>query len=145
MARASAIFSRGSVMPTEAGTRCPLQAARQRRLSVYPDEFGLEQDICDVTLWLIEKHELPRVHVWVDRHYIQIGREIAGVTVMTSPRHPARLTETAHEAFLALGYTIEDTGADTYGHQFCDGHHSKHEAIRAYARIENAMRRWRSE
>jgi len=71
-----------------------------------------------VTLWLIEKHELPRVHVWVDRHYIQIGREIAGMAVMTSPSHPARLTDAAHEAFLALGYTIKDTRADTYGHQF---------------------------
>ena len=131
-------------MPTEAKARCALQVARQRRLSVHPDEFGIEQDICDVTQRLIEKHSLSRVHVWVNRHYTQIGREIAGVTVMTSPTHPARLTEAAHEAFLALGYTIEDTRADTYGHQFCDGHHSKHEAIQAYARIEGALRRWRS-
>ncbi|MGR3443839.1 MAG: hypothetical protein ACU0DP_10385 [Thalassococcus profundi] len=131
-------------MPNETGARCALQVARQRRLSVRPDEFGLEQDICDVTLWLIEMHSLSRVHVWVDRHYTQIGREIAGVTVMTSPTHPEGLTEAAHEAFLALGYTIEDTRADTYGHQFCDGHHSKHEAIQAYARIEGALRRWRS-
>ncbi|PKQ12259.1 MAG: hypothetical protein CVT70_10360 [Alphaproteobacteria bacterium HGW-Alphaproteobacteria-1] len=105
----------------------------------------MEQDICDVTLWLIEKHGLSRVHVWVDRHYTQIGREITGVTVITSPRHPARLTEAAHEAFLALGYTIEDTRADTYGHQLCDGHHSRQEAIRGYARIENAVLRWRSQ
>src|SRR6056297_3690665 len=140
MARGSAIFSRGSVMPTETGADCALQAARQRRLSVHPDEFGIEQDICDVTLWLIEKHSLSRVHVWVDRHYIQIGREIAGVTVMTSPRHPTRLTDAAHEAFLALGYTIEDTRADIYGHQFCDGHHSRHDALRAYGRIEAAIK-----
>ena len=79
-----------------------------------------------------------------DRHHTQIGQEIAGVTVITSPRHPARLTEAAHEAFLALGYTIEDTRSDIYGHQFCDGHHSKHEAIQAYARIEGALRSWRS-
>ena len=127
-------------MPTETGARCALQVARQRRLSVYPDEFGMEQDICDVTLWLIEKHSPFRVHVWVDRHYTQIGREIAGVTVMTLPSHPARLTKAAHEAFLALGYTIEDTRADTYGHQFCDGHHSKHDALRAYSRIEAAIK-----
>lgn len=139
MARASASSSRGSVMRTETGSRCVLQAARARRLSVYPDEFGMEQDICDVTLWLIEKHSLSRVHVWVDRHYTQIGREIAGVTVIASPRHPARLSEAAHEAFLALGYTIEDTRADTYGHQFCDGHHSRHDALRAYGRIEAAI------
>ena len=105
----------------------------------------MEQDICDVTLWLIEKHSLSRVHVWVDRHYTQISRGIAGVTVMTSPRHPAQLTDAAHEAFLALGYTFEDTRADTYGHQLCDGHHSRHEVIQAYARIENALRLWRSQ
>src|SRR6056297_2398440 len=92
MARGSVSFSRASVMPTETGGRCALRVARQRRLSVRPDEFGLEQDICDVTLWLIEKHCLSRVHVYVDRHYTQIGREIAGVTVTTSPSHPARLT-----------------------------------------------------
>ncbi len=131
-------------MPAEAGARCVLQMARQRRLSVYPDEFGLEQDICDVTLWLAEKHSLPRVYVWVNRHYTQIGREIACVTAMT-PAYRARLTDAAYEAFLALGYTIEDTRADTYGYQFCDGHHSRHEAIQAFARIEVALRRWRSE
>jgi len=132
-------------MPTEFGARCALQVARQRRLSVYPDDFGLEQDICDVTLWLIEKHNLSRVHVWVDRHYTQIGREIAGVKVMTTPPRQARLADKANEAFLALGYVIEDTRADTYGHQLCDGNHSRHEAIQAYARIEGALRRWRSE
>lgn len=63
MARGSVTFSRGCVMPTETGARCVLQVARQRRLSVYPDEFGLEKDIRDVTLWLIEKHSLSRVHV----------------------------------------------------------------------------------
>ncbi|WP_043769230.1 hypothetical protein, partial [Roseivivax isoporae] len=136
--------SKPGPVQNETWARCALQAARQRRLSVYPDEFGLEQDICDVTLWLIEMHSLSRVHVWVDRHYTQIGREIAGVTVMTSPSHPARLTDAAHQAFLALGYTIEDTRADTYGHQFCNGYHSKHEAMQAYARIEGALRRWRS-
>ena len=131
-------------MPTEAGARCVLQLARRRRLSVHPDQFGMEQDICDVTLWLIEKHSLSRVHVWVDRHYTQIGREIAGVTVMTSPRHPAPLTDAAHEAFLALGYRIEDTRADTYGHQFCDGHHFKHDALNAYGRIEAAIKAWQA-
>lgn len=131
-------------MPTETGARCVLQVARRRRLSFHPDAFGIEQDICDVTLWLIEKHSLSHVHVWVDRHYTQIGREIAGVSVIASPWRPAPLTKAANGAFLALGYTIEDTRADTYGHQCCDGNHSKHEAIQAYARIECALRRWRS-
>lgn len=145
MARGSANFSRGSLMSTETGTRCALQVARKRRLSVNPDQFGLEQDICDVTLWLTELHRLSRTLVWVDRHYTHVGRQIADVTVIASPWCSAPLTGAAHEAFLALGYTIEDTRADTYGHQFCDGHHSKHEVIQAYARIEAALRRWRSQ
>lgn len=132
-------------MPTEAGTRCALQMARKRRLSVYPERFGMENDICDVTLWIIEKYKPSRVHVWVDRHYTNVGRDIAGVTVITSPRHPAPLTEAAYDAFRALGYGINDTGADIYGHDFCHGHHSKHDALRAYGRIEDALRRWRSE
>ncbi|WP_101068855.1 hypothetical protein [Roseovarius salinarum] len=118
--------------------------ARAHRLSVFPDEFGMEQDICDSTLWLIENFRLRSVLVWVDRHYTKCGRQIAGVTVMTSPRNPARLTRAAHEAFLALGYEIENTGADTYGHQFCDGYHSRHEALQACARIEGALGSWRS-
>ncbi|MAJ76639.1 hypothetical protein [Sulfitobacter sp. TMED3] len=100
----------------------------------------MEQDICDVTLWLIEKHSLSRVRIWIDRHYTQFGRKLADLTVVASPSHPARLTDAAHEAFLALGYTIADTGADTYAHPSCFGHHSKHDVLRAYGRIEAAVR-----
>lgn len=50
------------------------QVARKRRLSVYPDKFGMEQDICNVTLWLIEKHSLSHVHAWVIRPDTQIDR-----------------------------------------------------------------------
>lgn len=131
-------------MPNEAYTRCALQVARKRRLSVYPEAFMVEQDICDVTLWLSEKHNQSRVYVWVDRHYTQAGQEIAGVTVINSPCHLAYMTEEARDAFLALDYRIENTGADLYAYEFCNGHHSRHEAIRAYARIEAALRRWRS-
>ena len=118
--------------------------ARARHLIVYPDEFGMEQDICDVTLRLTELHSLSRVHVWVNRNYTYVGRQIAGVTFMTSPRHPTRLTEATREALRALGFTIEDTGADICGQHFCDGHHSRHRAIQAQARIECALRRRRS-
>ena len=58
----------------------------------------------------------------MDRHYTHVGRQIAGVTIMTSPRHPARLTEAARQAFFSLDQEIEDMGADIYGHQFCDDH-----------------------
>lgn len=35
-------------------TRCPLQIKRERRLRDLQNEADIEQDICDVTLWLIE-------------------------------------------------------------------------------------------
>jgi len=126
-------------MPGKPAPRCALQIARQRRLSVYPEQFGLEQDICDVTLWLVQKYRFPSALVWIDRHYVQCGREIAGITVMTSARHPDPPSPAAREAFLALGYEIKHSGADTYGHQCCDGRHSNHEIIQAYARIEVAL------
>src|SRR6056297_1687099 len=121
-------------MPTEAGSRCALQVARKRRLNVFPDRFGLEQDICDVTLWLAEKYGLSRVRVYVDRHYIQVGRKMAGVTVMTAPRHPEQLTEAAHRVFLALGYTIEDNhrAKRAIGVQRNEGTHA---TIKSNARI----------
>lgn len=132
-------------MPNKtSGARCVLQVYRTRRLSVYPDTPDIEQDICDVTLWLAAKHRLVKVIVCVDRHYIQSGRQIAGVTVFTSSDPIVRLNDVAHEAFLALGYTIENTGADIYTYQHCDGRHTRHEAIHAYARIEAALQRWRS-
>ncbi|MDO6732459.1 hypothetical protein Q4577_20725 [Marinovum sp. 2_MG-2023] len=130
-------------MPGKPTPRCALQFARQRRLDVYPEEFGLEQDICDVTLWLVQKYRLPSALVWVDRHYVHSGRQIADITVMTSPRHPDPLTPAGRDAFLALGYEIDHPGADTYGHQCCDGRHSQHETLQAYARIEAALRSWR--
>jgi len=63
---------------------------------------------------------------------------------MTAPRHPARLAEVARLVFQALGYSIVSTGSNTYRGLLCNGHYSRHEAIQAYARIEEALRRWRS-
>ncbi|MGR3454235.1 hypothetical protein [Pseudooceanicola sp.] len=120
-----------------------MQITKDRRLSVYPDEFGPEQDICDVTLWLQGKFGVRSLHLWVDRHYTQIGHEIAGVTVIARPGPSMLLGPAAKEAFLALGYLIEDTGADIYALQFCNGRHSRHEALHAYARIEAALTAWR--
>ena len=131
-------------MSRESGARCTLQVARERRLSAYPGEFGMEQDICDVTLWLKEKSQEHSLLLWIDRHYFYYVPEIDNVQVMTVPRRPEPLTAMAREAFLGLGYVIENTGGDTYGYPLCDGHHSRHEALQACARIEAALRRWRS-
>lgn len=97
---------KGAAIHSTTGTRCSSQIAKNRRLSVYPDEFGSEQDICDVTLWLQGKFGIRSLHLWVDRHYTQIGHEVAGVTVMARPRSNQLLTLAAQEAFLALGYLI---------------------------------------
>ncbi|WP_372802960.1 hypothetical protein [Paracoccus seriniphilus] len=97
-----------------------------------------------MTLWLTATQGLRRSRLWIDRHYTHIGREIAGVSIMSPPELRERLTEAARQAFLALGYTIENTGADLYHHATCDGRHSRHETIKAYARIEAALRRWPS-
>ncbi|WP_111731719.1 hypothetical protein [Roseovarius amoyensis] len=63
---------------------------------------------------------------------------------MTAPRHPARLAEVARLAFQALDYSIMSTGANTYRGLLCNDHYWRHEAIQAYARIEEALRHWRS-
>jgi hypothetical protein len=131
-------------MPIDAGARCLLQIALDRRLRIDPTAFGLEQDICDVTLWLQEKFQLSSVHVWIDRHSGGHGRKISGVFVVATPWHPGPVSLSAHEAFLALGYEIADTGAEIFAHPLCDGKHSRHEAMQAYARIEGALRSSRS-
>ncbi|WP_141104859.1 hypothetical protein [Thioclava sp. IC9] len=104
----------------------------------------LERDIRDVTLWLIETYGVARIHVSAERHFTQIDRDLAGIAVMLLSSPPPGLIEAAHEAFLALGYVFESWAADIYVHQSSRDTHSKHDAIQAYARVENALRIWRS-
>ena len=80
-------------MHSETGARCTLQAARARRLRGYSVEVGMEQDICDVTLWLIDKHSPSRVRVWVDRHYLPIMRGYLYARLRNGRRcaHPGEL------------------------------------------------------
>ena len=131
-------------MPVKTSARCALQVARARRLSGYPDDFGLEQDICDVALWVQEKFRLSAVNVWVDRHRQHTGQDISGVFIVATLWHPGPISLSAQETFIALGYTIEDTGEEIIAHPLCDGNHSRHEAMQAYRRIESALRNWRS-
>ncbi|QPZ91199.1 hypothetical protein [Thioclava electrotropha] len=104
----------------------------------------LERDICDVKLWLIETYGVVPLHVSVERHFSQADCDLAGVAVMILSSPPPGLIEAAHEAFLALGYVFESWAADIYVHQSTRDQHSRHEAIQAYARVENALRVWRS-
>ena len=120
-------------------TRCINQEHRERRSCGLHGEVDVEQDICDVTLWLIEKYRLKSPHVWVDRHSDQTGRQIAGVTVIALADHVGEWTAAAHSAFLAIGYEVHDRGADIFAYQICNGKHSRHDAIKAYARIERAL------
>jgi hypothetical protein len=123
--------------------RCVLQNIRQSRLKNYPGTFGPEQDICDITLWLNQRFPLSKARVLVERHYTQRGREIAGLTVTCSAAQSASLAPLALEAFLALGYQIQETGGDSYQCPSCYGYHSRHEALKAYERIESGRQVWR--
>jgi len=125
--------------------RCVLQISQESRLRNHPGTFGPEQDICDITLWLNQRFPLSKARVVVGRHYTQRDCEIAGLTVTSSATHSVSLAPLAFEAFLALGYQIEETGADSYQCPSCYGYHSRHEALNAYLRIESALRIWRSQ
>lgn len=129
---------RGSAMPTDTVSGCQLQQAR-RRGSV-PGSLNLHRDICDVTLWLLQRFRVPFVHLWVDRHPYQRGWEIACLSVMQWQYHLDLLATAAREAFLALGYQILDLGGALIPCVCCDGGHSHHEALIAYKRIEAALR-----
>ena len=129
---------RGSAMPTDTVSGCQLQHARRRGSD--PDGLTLHQDICDVSLWLVQKFRVPFVHLWVDRHPFQQGREIACISVMQWQQHLDLLAAAARKAFLALGYQLLDLGDALIPCACCDGGHSRHEALRAYVRVEAALR-----
>ncbi len=138
MALGSANCMRGSVMPAEAVSACQLQHARRRGFGL--GGCTLHRDICDVTLWLVQKFRVPFVHLWVDRHPFQQGREIACLSVMQWQQHLDLLAAAAREAFLALGYQIQGLGGALIPCACCDGGHSAHAALVAYTRIEAALR-----
>jgi hypothetical protein len=125
-------------MPTDTIPGCQLQHAGHR--GSVPGGFTLHRDICDVTLWLLQRFRVPFVHLWVDRHPYQRGREIACISVMQWQPHLDLLAAAARKAFLALGYQILDLGDALMPCACCDGGHSRHEALRAYIRIEAALR-----
>ena len=129
---------RGSVMRTDTFSGCQLQPAHRRGST--PGGLTFQQDICDVSLWLVQKFRVPFVHLWVDRHPFQQGREIACISVMQWQHHLDLLAAAARKAFLALGYQILDLGGALMPCACCDGGHSHHEALIAYTRIEAAMR-----
>lgn len=138
MAPGSVNYMRGSAMPTDTFSGCQLQHAHRRGST--PGGLTFQQDICDVSMWLVQKFRVPFVHLWVDRHPYQRGREIACISVMQWQHHLDLLTVAAREAFLALGYQILDLEDALMPCACCDGRHSHHEALIAYARIEAELR-----
>ena len=125
-------------MQVEPGSGCQLQKARRRR-GLTPDDCEMDQNICDISLWLMVKFQIPFTHLWIDRHHFQRGRQLAGVTVMMWRDYPDFLPPAVHETFVALGYRFIDTGEAVCRRQSCDGTHSSHDALRAYARIEELL------
>lgn len=142
MAPGSAKSTGSFAMPDD--LRCVLQIIKEKRLRDHPGSFGPEQDICDITLWLNHKFPISKARVLVDRLYTQRSREIVGLSVTGIASQSLSMTAIALEAFLALGYSIQHTSGDSYRCPSCLGHHSKHEAIKAFARIESALRAQRS-
>lgn len=126
-------------MPTDTTAGCQLQQVR-RRGSDLDEGYPFQQDICDISMWLVQKFRLPFVHLWVDRHPYQRRWEIACISVMQWQHHLDNLAAAAKEAFLALGYQILDLGDALIPCACCDGGHSHHEALLAYTRIEAALR-----
>jgi len=120
--------------------RCVLQIIKEKRLRDYPGSFGPEQDICDITLWLNQKFPISKARVLVDRLYTHRSREIIGLSVTATASQSLSMQPIALEAFLALGYSIQEASGDSYRCPACFGHHSKHEAVKAFARIESALR-----
>ena len=120
---------------------CQLQQARLRR-DFDPDGCELDRDICDITMWLLEKFREPFLHLWIDRHHFQRNHQIARLFVDASDERYEILTTLANDAFIALGYKIIDTGETTYPYHCCDGNHSMHEVIQAFGRIETALHKW---
>jgi hypothetical protein len=116
------------------------QLNQTHRRGLDPGDCNLDQDICDISLWLAEKFHYHEVELWIDRHHFQREYEVASFTVMVWQDHQDQISVAALEAFVALGYQIIDTGAVVYSHQCSEGTNSRHAALRAYARIEEALR-----
>lgn len=128
----------GSARPADTISGCQLQHAGH--WGSVPVGLTLHRDICDITLWLLQRFRVPFVHLWVDRHPFQQGREIACLSVMQWQHHLDLQAAAATEAFLALVYQILDLGDALMPYACCDGGHSHHEALIAYTRIEAALR-----
>ena len=122
-----------------AGTCCQLHKVSRLR---DPDPGGrdLNQDICDITMWLLEKYPEPYLQLWIECYYAQSNHLIARLLVDVRDERYEAVTQAALEAFMALGYEIIDTGETSYPYPCCDGEHSRHEALKAYARIEREIR-----
>jgi hypothetical protein len=126
--------------PMLCNTKQALQVAQTPCRGFGPGDGRLDQDICDISMWLVEKHQVPFVHLWIDRHHFQREYQIACVTVMAWEKHLDHLTAAARHAFKALDYEIHDSGADVYALECCEGNHSWHDILRAYSRIEAVVR-----
>jgi hypothetical protein len=106
-----------------------------------PHSAQLAQDICDVTAWLCVKHHVPSVRLWLYRHPWQRGRQISGVHALACHEKPLRVLSGAEAAFLAIGYEFRDTRGVILAHPLREADLSQHQVLRAYARVEAALRR----
>ena len=125
-------------MQVEPGSGCQLQKPNRRR-GLTPDECEMDQNIYDISLWLIVKFQISFAHLWIDRHHFQRGRQLANVSEMLWRDYPDLLTPAVQETFVVLGYRFIDTGEAVRRRQSCDGTHLKRDTLRAYVRIETTL------
>jgi hypothetical protein len=104
-----------------------------------PGDCTLERDICDVSMWLLSRYQIPYIRLWIDKHRFQGEYQIACVSVIMWEKNLGHLNSVVREAFIALNYEISDTGEEIYALQCCEGPYSSHETLRAYTRVESAL------
>lgn len=107
--------------------------------------MNVKNDLRQVTVWLRCRYSVRHVHIWITRHYCCGEDQISQVKITTMGRSAVELASAAKKAFEALGYTINDTGADTYAIEETMSGLSQHEVLKAYARVDAALNKAKCE
>ena len=102
--------------------------------------MDIMEDAYDVGLWLRQKYFARRFHLWVGCHNIKVKGHIARIELTENGTSEGTLTSATNTAFQALGYTIKDTGAAIHSFEPVRDALSSHDSLRAYARLEAALK-----
>ena len=103
------------------------------------------EDAHEVNLWLGQKYSTLHFHLWVGCHNIRKKAPIARIELLANGPSGGILTSATSTAFQALGYTIKDTGAAIHSFEPVRDALSNHDILRAYARVEEALKSLKSQ